>query len=242
MCKSKKSKAEDLFKRTDPNNPDLDEDIYVSPAMSLSEQKEDPVFTAIGYFSQFASKGVKIHLLEKINYPGFGFGENTKSNSNVGIKDLEKFYDLLAIDSAYDGDILTAILLDFAETNFNTIKNEYPVITEWIIYLKHGVNQKKQQLEEKKWHSKIFTEIKGYKLWVLLERTIDREAKTLAYTSFYFRKLHDEGFIHEHISERNFNVFISEFYDINVGKLKTLVHCTSKAKLELYNSKKKQLT
>jgi hypothetical protein len=83
--------------------------------------------------------------------------------------------------------------------------------------------EKKNNIPDpKNYFPRIFTTAKGYSFFLSLKEEICTEQRTkLADYSFVFRKLMEDKFLYEGLSEREFRDFILSEYEVDLPKLKT---------------------
>lgn len=88
-------------------------------------------------------------------------------------------------------------------------------------------------------HPRIFKSTKAFNFFERLKEKVCKEERTkLADFSFVFRRMHYEKYIYERVQESEFRDFLSETYEIELDKLKTLTNCSTQKKIELYDSLK----
>lgn len=87
-------------------------------------------------------------------------------------------------------------------------------------------------------YPRIFQDINCFNFFESLKGDI-QEQYQLAYFSFYYRRMQQDGYIFKGVSDTEFRDFLQEEYDIIIDKTKGLAYCTTVPKESHYKAQKK---
>jgi hypothetical protein len=118
-------------------------------------------------------------------------------------------------------------------STFEFIKSFYKELVDH--QFNNNLESKESNIPENP-YPRIFVSIEAFHFFKKLKELVcNKERTKLADYSFVFRQMQYDKYIYKEIQESEFRNFLSDEYEIELGKLKTLPNCSPSKKVSLYN-------